>query len=69
LNSARLALTNNPTVVTNGGNAWMIARHLLERYGTRTLGVEHESDGIGPGFDGGQRIFYAGNPADLAANG
>jgi hypothetical protein len=34
----------------------------------RTLG-KTQTDGIGPGLDRRQRIFYAGNPANLAANG
>ncbi|MNG17525.1 hypothetical protein D3C84_1015190 [compost metagenome] len=42
---------------------------LLERHVPRALGVEHEADGIGPGLDRRQRILYAGNPANLAANG
>ncbi|MNN26212.1 hypothetical protein D3C81_1397130 [compost metagenome] len=42
---------------------------LLERHRPRALGIKHKSDGIGPGFDRCQRIFYAGNPANLAANG
>ncbi|MCY1443262.1 hypothetical protein D9M71_596650 [compost metagenome] len=42
---------------------------LLERHRTGAFGIEHEADGIRPGLDGCQRILYAGNPTDLAANG
>ncbi|MNC48008.1 hypothetical protein D3C75_971020 [compost metagenome] len=42
---------------------------LLHTHGTRALGIEHQADGIGACLNGGQRIFYAGNPTDLAANG
>src|SRR5689334_4873830 len=42
---------------------------LLERHGPRAFGVEHKSDRIGPGLDRRQRIFYAGNPTNFAANG
>ncbi|MNF88117.1 hypothetical protein D3C84_706030 [compost metagenome] len=42
---------------------------LLKRHCPWALGIEHESNGIRPGLDGCQRILYAGNPTDLAANG
>ena len=35
----------------------------------RALGVKHQADRVGTGFDRGQCIFDAGNAADLAANG
>ncbi|MOA24656.1 hypothetical protein D3C78_1453430 [compost metagenome] len=42
---------------------------LLDRHRPRAFGIEHKTKRIGPGLDGRQRIFNAGNPTDFAANG
>src|SRR5690606_9762240 len=42
---------------------------LLHSHRARTLGIKHQTNSISPGFDGSQSVFYAGNAADLAANG
>ncbi|MNF84018.1 hypothetical protein D3C85_1405600 [compost metagenome] len=42
---------------------------LLKCHSPRTFRVKHKPYGVGPGIDRRQRIFYAGNPANLAANG
>src|SRR5450830_646005 len=42
---------------------------LLEGHRPRAFGIKHKTNGVGPGIDGGQRIFNAGNPANFAANG
>ncbi len=42
---------------------------LQHRHCARAFGVKHQTDRVGPRLGRSQRIFYAGNPADLAANG
>ncbi|MNP17555.1 hypothetical protein D3C76_1099910 [compost metagenome] len=42
---------------------------LLHADRTRAFGIEHQANGVSTRLDGGQRILYAGNPTNLAANG